>query len=208
MKILGSLNDTGQDFQRPESGWGRHSITTVVLVSSLIIVTILVVGYFVFFRSSQQEHEAQSIPSAISTEAQVFEDEIIIKDNYAVIGGKVRNISRSRLKGLSLEFELKRRDSGSMSTRTITVEPDDLAPGEEGKFSFNLPRQEYSGTQLKHLKSEARTDYVAFKTAPGARRPRELPPEPPVRTIITERPAPRKSGDEFINTPDTPTRVP
>jgi Na+-transporting NADH:ubiquinone oxidoreductase subunit NqrC len=208
MNTLGSLKDTGRDFQRPDAGQGRRSLATIVVIACLSLATILIAGYFLIFRQAKPERAAQDVPASISTEAQVFEDEIIVKDTHVVVGGKVRNISRAPLKGLSLEYELKRRADGNVETRAIKVEPDDLAPGEEGKFVFNLPRQEFSGTQIKHLKSEERSTFIAFKTAQGARRPRELPPEPPTRTVIIERPAPKKSGDDFINTPDTPTKVP
>ncbi|HEX8493290.1 MAG TPA: hypothetical protein VF658_10650 [Pyrinomonadaceae bacterium] len=178
-----------------------------------LIAAILVASYFVFFRSPAQntaggEQRQNDAPVAVSTEAQIFEDEAIIKGSQAVVGGKVRNISREPLNDLSLELELKRRSDNSTEIRKVALQPNHLAPGEEGKYSITIARHEFSGAQVKHLKSAVRSTLIVFKTAPGARRPRELPPEPPTRTIITERPSPRPTGEEFINTPDTPTKVP
>jgi hypothetical protein len=170
-------------------------------------------GYFRFFRQTPQnlagqEQQPKETPPAASTEVQIFENEPILKESQAVVGGTVRNISQGSLNNLSLELELKRRSDGSTETRSVSVEPSNLAPGEEGKYSLALPRQEFSGTQIKHLKSASRPAFIAFKTAPGARRPRELPTEPPTRTVNVPRPTPRSTGEEFINTPDAPTRVP
>jgi hypothetical protein len=212
MKILGSLNNTEQDFQRPELEQKPRSLPFIV-GALLLIALISVVCYFLFFRQTaqplaNQEQQEKAPLAAASTEAQVFENEPILKDSQAVIGGTVRNISRGPLNNLSLELELKRRSDGSTETRTISIEPGSLAPGQEGKYSFVLQRQEFSGTQIKHLRSAARSSLIAFKTAPGARRPKELPPEPPIRTINVPRPSPRSTNEEFINTPDAPTRVP
>ena len=213
MNTLGSLNRDVQDFQRPDADQKRRPAAFVVAIAAILIAAILVGSYFAFFRSpaqnlAGQEQHQNDAPVAVSTEAQIFEDEAIIKGTQAVVGGTVRNISRESLTELTLELELKRRSDGSTETRKVSLKPQNLAPGEEGKYSLTLPRQEFSGAQVKHLTSGARAAYIVFKTAPGARRPRELPPEPPTRTIITERPSPRPTGEEFINTPDTPTRVP
>lgn len=214
MSTLGSLNNREQGFQRPLSEQKRRAVAFKVAAFCLLFAVIIATGYFLFFRQDAEnpaspERRTQETPTAISTEAQVFEDEAIIKDSKAVIGGTVRNISGEKLTDLSLEVELKRRADGTFETRTVAIEPDDLAPGQEGKFSLTLPRQEFSGTQIKRLKSAARASLIVFKSSPGAPRPKEPPPEPPTRTTVTiERPSTRSKGEEFINTPDTPTRVP
>lgn len=212
MNTLGSLNDNRRDFERSEPEHGRQP-TTILVVVCLIIAAILAASYFIFFRQTAQspatqEQSKKDAPQAASTEAQIFEDEPVIKGSNAIVGGRVRNISRESLRDLSLELELKRRSDGSTETRTVAVEPNDLAPGAEGKFSVSLPRDGFSQTQIKRLKSAARPAVVLFKTAPGAPRPREMPTEPPTRTITIQRPSPRSTkGDEFINTPDSPTKV-
>jgi hypothetical protein len=213
MKTLGSLNNTGQDFERPELEQRRRPIASLVAVAGLIIAALLGLSYFLFFRQTaqnpaRQEQQAKETPAANSTEAQIFEDEPTLKDSQAIVGGTVRNITQEPLNNLSLELELKRRADGSTEVRTVSVKPSTLAPGEEGKYSLALPRQEFSGTQIKHLKSASRSAFIVFKTAPGARRPRELPPEPPTRTVNVPAPKQRSTGEEFINTPDAPTRVP
>ncbi|HEY0404305.1 MAG TPA: hypothetical protein VGC89_01155 [Pyrinomonadaceae bacterium] len=213
MNILGSLNESGQDFPSPAPEPKRLPAIVSIVVACLLLGALIGIGYLVFFRnteqkSSRQEQRQSDMPAPVSTEAQIFEDEPILKDSKAVIGGTVRNLSRASLENLTLEIELKRRADGSTEARAIPVEPKTIAPGAEGKYSFLIARQEFSGTQIKRLKSSTRSALIVFKTAPGARRPKELPTEPPTRTVIVERPSPRPSGEEFINTPDTPTRVP
>lgn len=212
MKTLGNLSDAGTNVEPAASKNERSSTALVAVVSCLLLAAVLTAGYFLLFRGTAEppvpSRQQSEQPMAASTEAQIFEDEALIKGSQAVIGGTVRNISREPLSGLTLELELKRRADGSTETRTVAVQPDTLAPGSEGKYTLTLPRQEFSATQIKRLRSSARPTQIVFKTAQGARRPRELPPEPPTRTVIVQRPTPRSSGEEFINTPDTPTRVP
>lgn len=213
MNTLGSLNKTGQDFERPDVEQKRRPLPAIAAIVCLAIVGLLALSYFLFFRQpvqnpAGQEQQAKAASAATSTEAQIFEDEPTLKDTQAVVGGTVRNISQQPLDNLSLELELKRRADGSTEVRSVDVKPNNLAPGEEGKYSLALPRQEFSGTQIKHLKSASRPAFIVFKTSPGARRPRELPTEPPTRTVNVPAPKPRSNGEEFINTPDAPTRVP
>lgn len=212
MNSLRSLNSGDQDFQHPDLEQKRRPLVLIAVAVSLLTAAILAIGYFfIFYPTAQNPVEEQNAKSAVptvATEAQIFEDEPVLKDSQVVISGKVRNISRESLNDLSLELELKRRSDSSLEVRSIEIEPNDLAPGGEGKYALVLPRKEFSGTQIKHLKSAARSTLIAFKTAPGTPRPKELPPEPPTRTVIIQRPSPRSKGEEFINTPDTPTRVP
>lgn len=214
MNTLGSLNNTGQDFQHPAHESPRRAIAIKAGIACLLLGGLIGVSYLLFFRTGaqnstqQQEQRRNDAALPVSTEAQIFENEPIPRESKAVISGTVRNLSRESLNELTLEIELKRRSGGSTEIRTISVEPKTIAPGAEGKYSFLLLRQEFSETQIKHLKSSNRSAYIVFKTAPGARRPKELPTEPTTRTIIVERPSPRPAGEEYINTPDTPTRVP
>ncbi len=54
-------------------------------------------------------------------------------------------------------------------------------------------------------RADAGVERVAFKSLPGAKRPPEKIKD---NVIIVKTPAKKKSGDDFINTPDTPYSVP
>jgi hypothetical protein len=126
---------------------------------------------------------------------------------YAIIGGTVRNNGSKKLEKLSVEIELRRREDGSFERREAAVEPGDLAPGERGRYTLKVLSEEWSGSRVVALRSGAGRQEVAFSSFPGAKRPPEKFPQ----TRAAAASAPRQkspNGNEFINTPDNPIRVP
>ena len=138
-------------------------------------------------------------------QAHVFVDEPMLAKPYAIIGGAVQNVGTERLENLSVEIELRRRADSGVETREIEVEPADLEPGQQGKFSLKVLSEEWSSSRVVGLKSGADAE-VAFRALPGAKRPPERTQN---EVIIVKTPGKKKSGgDDFINTPDTPYSVP
>lgn len=150
--------------------------------------------------------KAAQSPSPAAPEANIFVDEARLVRPFAIIGGTVQNVGAERLEKLSVEIELRRRSDGSVERREVAVEPGELDPGKKGKYSLKVLSEEWSGSRVVRLRSGSRTQEVAFKSLPGAKRP----PEKIEGKTVTVNPPPRKKadGDEFINTPDTPYRVP
>lgn len=143
--------------------------------------------------------------SAPTPEANIFVDEAMLAKPYAIIGGAVENIGAQRLEKLSVEIELRRRADGGMEKREVVVEPADLEPGRRGKFSLKVKSEEWSGSRVVRLRSASRQE-VAFKPQPGAKRP---PEKVKPNVVIVKTPSEKKSnGSDFINTPDTPYKVP
>ena len=144
--------------------------------------------------------------TAPTPEANIFVDEAMLAKPYAVIGGAVENIGSQRLEKLSVEIELRRREDGSVETREVSVQPADLEPGGQGKFSLKVLSEEWSGSRVVKLRSGTRAPQeVAFKPQPGARRP---PEKVKPNVVIVKTPTQKKGNSEFINTPDTPYSVP
>jgi len=147
--------------------------------------------------------------SKVSTpaEADVYLDEARLSKPYAIIGGTVRNVGPEKLEKLSVEIELRKRDDGNLERREVAVEPSDLAPGEQGKYTLKVLSDEWSGSRLVTLRSGAGLREVAFNSLPGAKRP---PEKPPVTKVVADAPRQksRPNGGEFINTPDNPVKVP
>ncbi|HEV2860139.1 MAG TPA: hypothetical protein VGX48_03965 [Pyrinomonadaceae bacterium] len=142
-----------------------------------------------------------------SPEAQILADEAMLRKPYAVLGGSVQNVGKERLSGLVVEMELRRRSDGSTERREIAVQPADLAPGEQGKYSLKVLSNDWASFRVARLKSGARTEEVAYQLLPGAKRPPERTPDG--KEIIVKSPSKTgPGGEEFINTPDTATRVP
>ena len=148
---------------------------------------------------------AQTRP-APTPEANIFVDEAMLAKPYAIIGGAVENIGAQRLERLSVEIELKRREDGGVERREVSVEPADLEPGRQGKFSLKVLSEEWSGSRVVRLRSGAREPQeVAFRPQPGAKRP---PEKVKPNVVIVKTPTQQKGNSDFINTPDTPYSVP
>jgi len=182
------------------------------IACALAVAGALLVGYrflrarqLASVRAVQQTEQASKIVAP--PEAQIFEDEARLKGSEAIITGTIRNISDKKLESLSLEMELKRRGKAqAVEHRKVKVEPADLAPGEDGRYSLSLVSSEWSGARVLSLNSEGRTEAIAFKSAVGARRPPERLPQGSPKVVVV--PRPKSKGEEFINTPDNPTRIP
>jgi hypothetical protein len=150
-----------------------------------------------------QTPAAKPVPSP---EVQLFVDEAMIKGSQAVLAGTLQNISQEKLSDITVELELKRRKDGALETRTLPLEPRDLAPDAQGRYALTVPSGEYRESRVLHIKTSSRAHEVAFKTAPGAQRP---PERPQASKTIVVAPSPRRGkGEEFINTPDNPVAVP
>lgn len=154
-----------------------------------------------------RQKAARATPTPVpEPQANVFVDEAMLAKPYAIIGGAVQNVGRERLEKLSVEIELRRRADSGVETREVKVEPADLEPGQQGKFSLKVISEEWSNSRVVGLRSGARAEGIAFKSLPGAKRPPEKFKD---NVIIVKTPAKKKSGgDDFINTPDTPYSVP
>lgn len=148
-------------------------------------------------------------PKAAPTpEANILVDEPRLVKPYALVGGTVQNVGQQRLEKLSVLIDLRRRDDDTLVRREVAVGPADLAPGEQGKFALKIEPEEFRGSSVVGLRSGAGDRDVAFKSMPGAKRPPERIPDGKV--VIVQEPRPKSKGgdNEFINTPDTPIKVP
>lgn len=194
--------------ERAPSKW----VKVGAVACALAVAAALLVGYrslrarqLAGVRAAQGAEPAAKVASP--PEAQIFEDEARLRGSQALITGTIRNISDRKLEGVSLEMELKRRDNPQTAERRrVDVAPSDLAPGQEGRYSLSLPSSEWSGARVLNLNSARRAEAIAFKTSVGARRPPERLPQGSPKVVVVPRPRPK--GEEFINTPDDPIRVP
>jgi hypothetical protein len=190
-------------------GISRQLLTTIPVLAVLL------------FSGCQQKKAAPSAASGTKTdtalqpppqstqtapEANIYVDEAMLARPYAIIGGTVENVGAERLEKLSVEIELRRRGDGGVERREVAVEPVVLEKGKQGRFRLKVLSEEWSGSRVVNLRSHARAQEVAYKTLPGAKRP---PEKIENKTIVVLPPARKKpdSGD-FINTPDTPYKVP
>lgn len=214
MEGLRNLKDTARESNSFGTAHSRSSYTLAIAVLCALGVTIATSGAFLLLRKRHVEQvkgqqllpQATPAVSVAPPEVQVYVDDAMIKGLQTVIGGTIHNISNQPLADLSVELELKRRSDGISELRSIAVEPGVLAPDQRGRYALNVLARDYSGARLLRVKSGRRSTDVGFKAASGAKRPPE-PPAQPQQKIIIKTPTPRPKGDDFINTPDTPTKI-
>lgn len=185
------------------------------ILAALLVTAMLVAGYAYLRRrhgqqvaaqalQAQQERAAQNATAAPKgpAKAHILVDEALLKGGQTIIGGTVKNTSNEKLSGLAVELVLRRRKDASVEPTSVPIEPADLEAGQEGRYSLQLPAQDYSAVRLVSLRS-GDSNLLAYTSSLGQKRPPERI-EPKV--VIVPRPGSR-SG-EFLNTPDNPARVP
>jgi hypothetical protein len=183
----------------------------IAILFAIALTAALLIGYMALRRRHAErlrsEEAAQNPPvkPALPTKVQLFVDDAMIKGSQVVIGGLLYNVSQENLSNLEVELELKRRKDGRSEKRTLTVDPRDLAPNEQGRYALSVPSGEYRESRVVNIRSGSRLEEVGFKSVPGAQRPPERTPSG--KTIIVKNPS-RGKEEEFINTPDSPQSVP
>ena len=184
----------------------------LAMLAGLCATALLLGGYF-YLRTrhaaqtlASEQQQSTTAQKAVPLEVKVFEDEAMIKGAQVLVGGTVQNVSNAPLADISLELQLTRRADGATELRKIAVTPKDLAPNEQGRYSLTVLSRDYRQARIVRVLSGTRTNEVAFATVPGAQRP-PGPSQQTNKTIIVNRPAGRSSNGDFINTPDTPTKI-
>lgn len=210
-------SSTGNNFTDSDDFEAKQGRSTTVKVISIVAALAVTAALLIGFMLWRKRHEEQvgieqaaktkpARPAALPAKVQIYMDEAVRKGPQALISGTVHNISRENLSNLSLEVELSHRKDPGTEVRTLEVEPRDLAPDEKGRYSLTLTG-DYRSIKLLHIKSGPASDEIGFKTAPGAPRPVEQAPQT-TKTVIVNRPSAPKQGEEFINTPDNPAKIP
>lgn len=135
--------------------------------------------------------------------AHILIDDPMLDKGVTTIAGRVKNISKRELSGLSVALELHRRKDGKREQATVPVEPSKLSPDQEGAYSLKIPAQTYGSIKMIGLKADPEATLIAYSSSPGKKRPPEK--LEPKTIIIGKRTV--KDG-EIINTFENPTRVP
>lgn len=187
------------------------SSTSLKLIAALaaVVITVAVMAGYGFLRRRHAENTAASLAAARpspeprqSPKALIVVDEALLKGGTTTIGGTVKNTSSEPLGPLSVEVELKRRKDGGADVKLVALEPQQLDPQQESRYSLQVKAQDYSSARVTALRIGSETA-VAFTTAQGQKRPLERLES---KTVVVGKP--KSKGGEFLNTPDTPARVP
>ena len=205
MQILSQLETEPISIDEEER---RHTQRLLVGMLCAVLLTGAVFGGYIYLRKRHERQVAAAVALETTKKAkpkvEVFVDEATINGKNTLLGGTIHNISNESLRNLAVELQLRRRTGGGVEARTVTPEATDLAPDGKTRYSLELLAADYVSATFSHVLAGDNGAQVAFKAFPGAARPPMEPPAP--RTITVSRPAPK--GEEFINGPDNPGKVP
>lgn len=179
-------------------------------ISALVITALVFTGYALLRKRHAQESGSLALSSSPPNgeakkppKALIMVDDALLQGSKSIIGGTVKNTSTEKLEGLSVEVELTRRKDGVAEKQLVAVEPAQLEPEQEGRYSLQLKIQDYGSARLIALKAGPNLESLPYTTAQGQKRP---PERLESKTITVGKP-PSKRG-EFLNSPDKPARVP
>ena len=205
MQILSQLETEPISIDEEER---RHTQRLLVGMLCAVLLTGAVFGGYIYLRKRHERQVAAAVALETTKKAkpkvEVFVDEATINGKNTLLGGTIHNISNESLRNLAVELQLRRRTGGGVEARTVTPEVTDLAPDGTTRYRLELLAADYVSATFSHVLAGDNGTQVAFRAFPGAARPPMEPPAP--RTIMVSRPAPK--GEEFINGPDNPGKVP
>ena len=175
-----------------------------------VLLTGLVFGGYIYLRKRHERQVAAAAELEVKKNApkvEVLVDDAMVNGKATVLGGTVNNISTEALPNLAVELQLRRRLTGASETKFVAIDTPLLPAGGSARYSVEVVTQDYStSTFLRVVTGDNKTP-VAFRAMAGAPRP---PMDAPGSKTVVVGGAPRPSGkgDEFINTPNNPGRVP
>lgn len=203
------ITDSQQDelFIEPRGSLGAKVVAGIV---ALVITAAVLTGY-TLIRKRHAEKAASLSPPSQGLSAQpkgppkalILVDDAMLQGGKTIIGGTVKNTSNEHLSGLAVELELKRRKDAVAERKLVPLEPSQLEPQQEGRYSLEVKGQEYGSVRLVDLKVGSNSSSIAYTVAQGQKRPLERLES----KTVTVGKRPGKPG-EFLNSPDNPARVP
>jgi hypothetical protein len=204
MQILNQLETQPIPIEEEEKRHGRRLLIGVLCA---LLLTGTVLGGYLYLRKRHERQVAAALEVENKKKApkvEVFVDDATVNGKTTLLGGTLHNISNESLHNLAVELLLRRRAGSGVETRAVTPDTTELPPDGKARYTLELPVEKYiSVTFLRVIGGDNHAE-VAFKALPGA--PRPPLDSPASKTVIVNRPAPR--GEEFINTPNNPGKVP
>jgi hypothetical protein len=204
MQILNQLETQPIPIEEEEKRHGRRLLIGFVCA---LLLTGTVLGGYLYLR---KRHERQ-VAAAMEVEnkknapkVEVFVDEAMVNGKTTLLGGTLHNISNESLHNVAVELLLRRRVGSGIETRAVTPDTTELPPNGKARYTLELPIQNYVSVTFLRVVAGGNHAEVAFKALPGTARPPL--DSPAAKTVIVNRPAPR--GEEFLNTPNNPGKVP
>ena len=204
MQILNQLETQPIPIEEEEKRHGRRLLIGLLCA---LLLTGSVLGGYLYLRKRHERQVAANLEVENKKKApkvEVFVDEATVNGKTTLLGGTIHNISNESLHNVAVELQLRRRLGGGIETRAVTPDTTELPPDGKARYTLELPVQNYVSVTFLGVIAGDNHAEVAFKALPGTARPPL--DSPAAKTVIVNRPAPR--GEQFINTPSNPGRVP
>jgi hypothetical protein len=205
MNILNQLDTEPSPIDEEET---RRTKRLLIGILCAVLLTGAVLGGYMGLRRRHERQVAAAAEAEIKRQAprvEVFVDDALVNGKTTTLGGTVNNISTENLQNIAVELQLRRRVGAGLDTKVVELETPDLAPDARAHYSIQVATEDYISATFSHVVSGADRAAVPFKALPG--NPRPPLDAPGSKTIIVDKRNPGK-GDEFINTPNNPGRVP
>jgi hypothetical protein len=180
----------------------------LVGVLCAVLFTGAVLGGYIALRKRHERQVAAAAEAEVKRKAprvEVFVDDALVNGKITTLGGTVHNISTENLHNIAVELQLRRRVGAGLDTRVVEPETTDLAPDARARYVIQVATEDYISATFSRVVSGSDRAAIPFKALPG--NPRPPLDAPASKTIIVDKRSPGK-GDEFINTPNNPGRVP
>ena len=205
MNILNQLETEPLPIDEEEK---RRTQRLLIGIFCAVLLTAAVLGGYMALRKRHERQVAAAADAEVKRKApkvEVFVDDALVNGKTTTLGGTVHNISTETLQNVAVELQLRRRVGSGLDTRVVVPETTDLAPDARAHYSIDVATEDYISATFSRVVGGSDRAAVPFKALPGNPRP---PMDPPAsKTIVVDKKSPGK-GDEFINTPNNPGRVP
>jgi hypothetical protein len=205
MNILNQLETQPIPFDEEEK---RRTQRLLLGLLCAVLLTGAVLGGYLWLRKRHERQVAASADAEVKRKApkvEVFVDDAMVNGKTTTLGGTVHNISNENLHNVAVELQLRRRVGSGVDARIVALDTTDLTPDARGHYSIQVATDDYITSTFSRVVTGSEQVAVAFKALPGNERP---PMDVPgSKTIVVGQKTPGK-GDEFINTPNNPGRVP
>jgi hypothetical protein len=205
MNILNQLETQPIPIDEEEK---RRTQRLLIGILCAVLLTTAVLGGYMALRKRHERQVAAAAEAEVKRKApkvEVFVDDALVNGRTTTLGGTVHNISSETLQNIAVELQLRRRVGSGLDTRVVVPEMTDLAPDARAHYSIEIATEDYISATFSRVVGGGDRALVPFKALPGNPRPPMDPP--PSKTIVVDKKSPGK-GDEFINTPNNPGRVP
>lgn len=162
MPLFNSINKFSDPVPEVKSAGAK--IKSLVLWTIPLWILLGVAIGIVYNVPALREKAAERLPSNIAKSLKLTSKDISFlsiqeyrysvneKENTVTISGVVKNLSEKAVGPLQLEFQLTKRDDVRLTdSKVVPLDPVELPPQQEGKYTFTIPAKDYQETKFLRI---------------------------------------------------------